>query len=76
MSQNSFELRGKVVRFLEQKPLSSGVLETFLLDAPFSGAVIFPARFQTVFVGVKTPILGSAALASYIAGVIPSDARK
>lgn len=58
------------------KTLSSGVLETFLLDAPFSGAAIFPARFQTFFVGVKTPILGSAALASYIAGVIPSDAKK
>lgn len=64
-------------QILGEKTLSSGVLESFLLDAPFSGAVIFPARFSTFFLlGVRTRISGSAALSSYIAGVIPSDAKK
>lgn len=43
-------------QILGEKTLSSGVLESFLLDAPFSGAVIFPARFSTFFCWESGPV--------------------
>lgn len=74
-SQNSFQLRRKVVRFLEKKPLAQH-FPNFSSWCPIFRGSDLSSKISDFFSGVKTPILGSAALASYIGGVIPRDARK
>lgn len=73
--QTSFHLRRKVDRLLEKKPLAQQ-FPNFSSWCPIFRGSDLSSKITDFFVGVKTPILGSAALASYIGGVIPSDAQK